>query len=125
VQLYDIIYELVEDLTKQVVDMLTPEVLRTDLGRAKILAIFRTEKDKMIVGGNVAEGKVKEGAEFEIKRGDEIIGKGQVTELQQSKVKAKEVLRGSEFGMSVKTNSKIMEGDVLVMFEETIRKRTL
>src|SRR5690606_34541964 len=40
IQNYDIIYELLEDITRQVVDMLTPEVLRTDLGRAKILAIF-------------------------------------------------------------------------------------
>ncbi len=125
VQLYDIIYELVEDLTREVVDMLTPEVLRTDMGRAKILAIFRTEKDKMIVGGNVAEGKIKDGAEFEIKRNDEIVGKGVITELQQSKIKAKEVLIGSEFGMSVKTESKIMEGDVLIVFEEIIKKKSL
>ena len=62
----------------------------------------------MIIGGNVAEGKVKDGAQFEIKRGDEILGKGAVTELQQSKVKTKEVLKGSEFGMSVKTPVKIL-----------------
>ncbi|MEJ0021699.1 MAG: translation initiation factor IF-2 [Candidatus Doudnabacteria bacterium] len=125
VQQYDIIYELIEDLTRQVVEMLTPEVLRTDLGRAKVLAIFRTEKDKMIIGGNVAEGKIKDGAEFEIKRGDEMVGKGQVLELQQNKIKTREVLHGSEFGSSVKTSNKIEAGDVLVMFEETIRKKTL
>jgi translation initiation factor IF-2 len=125
VQQYDIIYELVEDLTKEVVDMLTPEILRTDLGRAKILAIFRTEKDKMIIGGNVAEGKIKEGSQFEIKKGDSITGRGQVVELQQSKIKSKEVLKGSEFGASVKTSSKISEGDVLVLYEETIRKKSL
>ncbi len=125
VQQYDIIYELIEDLTRQVVEMLTPEVLRTDLGRAKILAIFRTEKDKMIIGGNVAEGKIKDGAEFEIKREDNIVGKGAVMQLQQNKISAKEVLKGSEFGASVKTNTKIVEGDVLVIFEETVRKRSL
>ena len=125
VQLYNIIYELVEDLTREVVDMLTPEVLRTDLGRAKILAIFRTEKDRMIIGGSVAEGKVKDGAEFEIKRGEEILGRGRIRELQQSKVKTKEVLQGTEFGMSVETTTKILEGDVLVVFEETVKKKTL
>jgi translation initiation factor IF-2 len=125
VQQYDIIYELVEDLTHQVVEMLTPEVLRTDLGRAKILAIFRTEKEKMIIGGNVAEGKIKDGAQFEIKRGDDIIGKGNVLELQQSKIKSKEVLVGSEFGASIKSSTKIAEGDVLVVFEESVRKKTL
>lgn len=124
-QQYEIIYELIEDLTRQVVEMLTPEILRSELGRAKILAVFRTEKDKMIIGGNVAEGKVRDNAQFEIKRGEEILGKGQVLELQQSKVKAKEVLKGNEFGMSVKTPVKIVEGDVLIMFEEIVKKKTL
>jgi translation initiation factor IF-2 len=125
VQLYDIIYELVEDLTKQVVDMMTPEILRTDLGRGKILGIFRTEKDRMIIGGTVAEGKVKDNAQFEIKRGEEIVGKGVVLELQQNKIKSKEVLKGSEFGSSVKTSAKIEEGDVLIFFEESTKKKTL
>lgn len=125
VQIYDVIYELLEDLTRQVVEMMTPEIVRTDLGRAKILAIFRTEKDKMIIGGTVAEGKVKDQALFEIKRGEGIIGKGSVLELQQNKVKTREVLRGSEFGMSVKSDVKIEDGDVLVMYEESVRKRSL
>lgn len=125
VQIYDVIYELLEDLTRQVVDMLTPEVLRTELGRAKILAIFRTEKDKMIIGGSVAEGKIKQDAQFEIKRGDIIVGKGQVLELQQNKIKSNEVLRGSEFGASIKGLVKIEVSDVLVLFEETVRKKTL
>jgi translation initiation factor IF-2 len=125
VQLYDIIYELVEDLTRQVIDMLTPEVMRTDLGRVKILAVFRTEKDKMIVGGQVAEGKIKNNASVEIKRGEEIVGKGQITELQQNKVKADEVLRGSEFGVSIKTSTNILDGDVLIVYEESVRKRNL
>lgn len=125
VQLYDIIYELVEDLTRQVIDMLTPEVMRTDLGRAKILAVFRTEKDKMIVGGQVAEGKIKEKTSVEIKRGEEIVGRGQITELQQNKIKASEVLRGSEFGVSIKTTTNILEGDVLIIYEESVRKRGL
>lgn len=134
IQNYDIIYELIEDITRQVVDMLTPEVLRTDLGRVKILAIFRTEKESMIVGGNVAEGKIRDGAEFEIKRpastrgeagGDEIVGKGQITGLQQNKIKTREVLAGTEFGANVKTGIKIMVDDVLVIFEETVKKKTL
>ncbi len=125
VKLYDIIYELIEDLTKQVVEMLTPEILRNDLGRVKILAVFRTEKEKMIIGGNVAEGKIKDGAQFEIKRGDDMVGTGQVLELQQNKIKSKEVLRGSEFGTVIKSNIKVEAGDVLVVFEESVRKRTL
>jgi len=125
VQLYEIIYELVEDLTRQVVDMLTPEILRSDLGRAKILGVFRTEKDKMIVGGTVAEGKIRDGALVEIKREEEIIGTGVISELQQSKIKTNEVLRNIEFGVSVKTTTPIAVGDVLIVYEESIKKKTL
>lgn len=125
IQMYDVIYELVEDLTRQVVEMMTPEIIRTDLGRAKILAVFRTEKEKMIIGGTVTEGKIKDQSEADIKRGDEIVGKGQVIELQQSKIKTKEVLKGSEFGLALKTSTKIEEGDVLVFYEESVRKKSL
>ena len=73
----------------------------------------------------MAEGKIKDNAEFEIKRGEEIVGKGQVLELQQNKVKTKEVFQGFEFGSSVKSSVKILEGDVLIVFEETVRKKSL
>ncbi|MBI3952645.1 MAG: translation initiation factor IF-2 [Candidatus Doudnabacteria bacterium] len=125
ISLYDIIYELVEDLTKQIVDMMTPEVVRTEIGSAKILAVFRSEKDRMIVGGSVIEGKIKDSALVEIKRLDQILGRGQILELQQNKAKVKEVLQGFEFGVSIKTDVKISDGDILRLFEESIKKRTL
>jgi translation initiation factor IF-2 len=125
VQLYDIIYELVEDITQQVVSMMTPEIVRADIGRAKILAVFRNEKGKQIVGGTVVEGKIKDNAGLEIKRGDDVIGKAEVIELQQNKTKTKEVLNGFEFGVSLKTTDKIHEGDLLVFFEETVKKKTI
>jgi len=125
IQLYDIIYELIEDVTQQVVSMMTPEIVRADIGRAKILAVFRTEKEKQIVGGTVVEGKIKEGSGIEIKRGDDIIGKAVILELQQNKSKAKEVMNGFEFGISLKTNTRIEEGDLLVVFEETVKKKSI
>jgi translation initiation factor IF-2 len=125
IQLYDIIYELVEDITQQVIAMMTPEIVREDIGRAKILAVFRSEKERQIVGGSVIEGKIKDNSGIEIKRGDDIVGKAEINELQQNRVKSKEVLKGFEFGISLKTPTKIQEGDLLVVFEETVRKKTI
>ena len=125
VQLYAIIYELVEDITQRVLALMTPEIIRGDIGRAKILGVFRTEKEKQIVGGTVVEGKIKETANIEIKRGDEVVGTAEVVEMQQNKMKTKEVLNGFEFGVNLKTNTKIHEGDILVFFEETVKKRTI
>lgn len=125
VRLYDIIYELVEDLTRQVVELMTPEVIRTDLGKAKVLAVFLSEKGRMIVGGSVMEGKIKEGSSVEIKRDSELVGQGRITELQQNKSKVKEVLKGFEFGVNIRTDVKIQEGDLFNIYEETVRKRSL
>lgn len=125
IQLYDIIYELVEDITQQVIAKMTPEVVRAEIGRAKILAVFRSEKERQIVGGSVADGKVKDNAQVEIKRGDAIVGSAQINELQQNKTKTREVLNGFEFGINLKTNTKIHEGDVLVIYEETVKKKSL
>jgi hypothetical protein len=45
--------------------------------------------------------------------------------MQQQKVPAKEVSRGNEFGMKLKTNVKVLEGDVIESFEENLKQKTL
>jgi hypothetical protein len=44
--------------------MFTPETEKITFGKAKILAIFRTEKTQMIVGGRVEEGELKKPAKL-------------------------------------------------------------
>jgi translation initiation factor IF-2 len=41
---YEVIYELLEDVTTAVIKLFTPETEKFVLGKAKILAVFRTEK---------------------------------------------------------------------------------
>jgi translation initiation factor IF-2 len=129
IDLYDIIYELIEDVTTAVVKMLSPELIKTSFGKAKILKVFMTEKGSMIIGGKVEEGMIKKAGEIAILRmkdGErEEIGRGEITELQQSKVAAKEVMAGNEFGMKVKTNIKIEEGDMIESFEEKLKAKDL
>src|SRR6185436_6691378 len=45
---YEVIYELIEDITSAVIKMFTPELEKIAFGTAKILQIFRTEKGLMI-----------------------------------------------------------------------------
>ena len=63
---YKIIYELVEDIKKRLSDMLPPEIERSDFGKLKVLAIFKTGKKDMIVGGKVTKGKIVKGSLIEI-----------------------------------------------------------
>jgi translation initiation factor IF-2 len=122
---YDVIYELIEDVTSAVIKMFTPELEKTSFGRAKILAIFRTEKGEMIIGGKVEQGELRKKSQIAIWRNEAELGRGEILELQQSKVAARTIGQNEEFGMKIKTPLKILVGDVLESFEESIKKKTL
>ncbi len=120
---YAVIYELVEDITQALLKMIPLEILRTVLGRAKIKAIFRTEKESMIFGGEVLEGKLMEKKKFEIWRDKQLLGDGKIDELQQNKVEVSEVAAGREFGIKALTKILIQPGDILSVYDETVRKK--
>ncbi len=122
---YDVIYELIEDVTSAVIKMFTPELEKVSFGRAKILAIFRTEKGEMIIGGRVNDGEIKKNGQILVSREGAELGRGEILELQQSKVMAKSVTAGNEFGMRIKTPVKLQVNDILESFEEKIKPKTL
>jgi translation initiation factor IF-2 len=127
---YDVIYELLENITSAVIAMFTPEMEKASFGRGTVLAIFRTEKSQMIIGGRVDEGEIRKSKPVAIWRKseageDEEIGRGEIIDLQQNKIDTKEVPQGAEFGMKLKTNVKIREKDQIESFEETLKQKTL
>ncbi|OGE97859.1 MAG: hypothetical protein A3A83_04170 [Candidatus Doudnabacteria bacterium RIFCSPLOWO2_01_FULL_48_57] len=123
VDIYDIIYELIEDVTQALLVMMPMVVVETILGRAKIKAVFRTEKDLMIVGGEVAEGKIADKKKFRIYRDKSPIGEGKIDELQQNKIEVSEVGQGKEFGLKIKVKTPVKAGDVLEIFDESVKKK--
>ena len=123
VDLYEVIYELIEDVTSVLLAMMPVEIQQVILGRAKIKAVFRTEKDSMIIGGEVIEGRVVDKKKFKIFRTKTFIGEGKIDELQQNRVEAPEVLAGKEFGLKVLTQKPILAGDILEVFDEQVKKR--
>ncbi|MFA6383638.1 MAG: translation initiation factor IF-2 [Parcubacteria group bacterium] len=122
---YKIIYELVEDIKNRLTDMLPMEIERNDLGKMSVLAIFKTGKKDMIVGGKVTSGKVVNGSLIEVMRGENIIGKGKLFNLQQNKVNVDEVTSGNECGITFDGETKIKEGDILISYKEEVKKKTL
>lgn len=125
IKTYRIIYELIEELKKMMADLLPPEIVRTDLGRLKVMAIFKTGKRDMIVGGRVIEGKMIKGENIEVKRDGEIVGKGKLSNLQQNKQNTSEVNQGNECGITYDGSVKIKEGDLLICYKEEVVKRKL
>jgi translation initiation factor IF-2 len=125
IKTYGIIYELVESVKNMMADLLPPEIVRTDLGRMKVMAIFKNGKHDMIVGGRVIDGKMTKGEIIEIKRDAEIVGKGKLSNLQQNKQNTEEVGQGNECGITFDGSTKIKEGDLLICYKEEVKKRKL
>lgn len=115
---YRIIYELIEDVKKEMSARLLPEIKRIDLGRLKVLAIFKNMKKSMIVGGKVMNGKIVKGESIEILREKKSIGKGKLVQLQQNKEEVTEVKENFECGLTFEGIEKIEVGDVLLSYKE-------
>ncbi|MFA5086364.1 MAG: translation initiation factor IF-2 [Candidatus Paceibacterota bacterium] len=120
VKVYDfsIIYELAQKVRELMERKLVKEKERTDLGKIEVLAIFRTEKNRQIVGGNVIDGEVQKGVSLEIFRNGEKVGQGRIVELQSNKKDFDVVKKGKECGILYQGSERIKEGDELVVYKE-------
>jgi translation initiation factor IF-2 len=125
IKTYKVIYELIEDIKKRLENMLGEEISRTDLGKLKILAVFKTGKKDMIVGGKVISGKMVNEENIEVARDDKSLGRGKLFNLQQNKINVDEVKEGMECGITFEGETRIKEGDVLICFHEDIVKKSL
>ncbi len=122
---YNIIYELIEDVKEEMSSRLAPEIKRTDLGRLKVLAIFKNMKKSMIVGGKVMNGKIIKGEQLEILRDKQPLSKGKLVQLQQNKEEVEEVKENFECGLTFEGSEKIEVGDILLSFKEEEVKRKI
>ncbi|MBU4284749.1 translation initiation factor IF-2 [Patescibacteria group bacterium] len=122
---YDIIYELFEGIKKEASKLLELESNREDLGKLKVIAIFRREKTRMIVGGKVSEGKIVNKTHIDIMRNEEKVGTGKIIQLQHNKQDMAEVEKGREAGIMFEGNAIIEEGDVLECYRVERKKREL
>ncbi len=124
---YEIIYELIDDVLVRLNAMLPDEVVRTELGKAEVVAIFRTEKDRMVFGCKIKHGMAKSGAKLIVWRKDgeaeQPMGQGEIESVQIGKEKVKEVMAGQECGISYHGKEKVQVGDRLDIYTEESKTR--
>jgi len=119
---FEVIYELVQTVRQLLEKRIEPELVRVDLGKIKVLAIFRTEKNRQIAGGKVSEGKIQKGALVDVYRDEEKIGKGKIVNLKRDQSEVGQVEKGKECGMLYEGNVQLEEGDILEIYIEEKKK---
>jgi len=112
---FEIIYDLVEAVRILMEKEFKPKEELKEIGKVKVLAIFRTEKNRQIVGGKVIEGEITKGVKIEILRNEEKIGEVRLISLQKNKKIIEEAKKGEECGMLFEGNVRIEDDDILVI----------
>ena len=141
VQTFDVIYELIETIRKNMAALLQPEINRIFLGRLKVLAVFKQSAKSQIFGGKVTSGKAVRGAMGEVSRDSSIVAAGKIGQLQHNKEDVSEVKEGLEAGIRLDVISgpryaegsgeasqpfaEVAVGDILEIYEEEETQRTL
>ncbi|MBR2068813.1 MAG: translation initiation factor IF-2 [Candidatus Gastranaerophilales bacterium] len=110
---YDIIYQVLEDIEKTMLSLLSPEIEDVELGKAEVRAVFTVGKTTRIAGCYVTEGKIVRSKTARVLRDGVEIFKGEIDQLKRFKDDVKEVKEGFECGISFAKFNDIQEGDII------------
>lgn len=125
IRYYDVIYAAVDDVHQALEGLLEPDVAVKELGVAEVTELFKIPKIGIIAGSKVVSGIAKRNAKVRLVRDGEMLFDGELNALKRFKDEVKEVLEGSECGISLKDFTKIKEGDRIEFYEEEIIARKL
>jgi translation initiation factor IF-2 len=123
IRVYNIIYEVIEDVEKALKGLLGPIKKEVVLGRAQVREIFRVSKIGVVAGSYVTEGKLVRGADARLFRNGDVVHEGKVSSLRRFKDDVREVQAGYECGVGVEGYEAWEAGDIIEAFtyEEVAR----
>ena len=116
IRLYDIIYQLAEDVEKALQGLLTPEDREVMDGHAEVRALFSMGRRNRIAGCQVLDGRIARNLQVRVFRGKELVHTGPIGSLKRFKDDVREVTAGFECGISVDGFLEFQEGDILETF---------
>lgn len=113
---YSVIYELIENLQKQMLKLMDPTIDEIVTGEAEILQIFEMRGER-IAGVRVKTGEIKKTDQFYQKRGDVRLGEVFLKTMQHGKEIISSVKAKNEAGLTFqKKKLDFQVGDILVAY---------
>lgn len=113
IRLYQVIYDLLEDVKKALKGLLAPKLEESVLGRAEVRQTFHVPKVGMVAGCFVTSGRIVRGAQVRVLRDSRVVYDGRIESLKRFKDDVREVSEGYECGIGIEKFNDIKEGDVI------------
>ncbi len=123
-RIYNVIYELVNDIKAALVGMLEPKLKKVFLGKAEVKKVFKLTSGT-IAGCIVNKGKFDRKSVINLVRNGSVVYEGELSSLKRFKDDVREVGEGFECGMSLKGFSELMQGDIIEAYEIKKIARTM
>ena len=125
INVYDVIYEAVDDITAALEGLLTPERRETVEGAAEVRETFRVSKVGTIAGCYVIDGRIDRKAHGRLIRDGVVVYDGAISSLKRFKDDVKEVRESFECGIGIANFNDIKVGDVIEAYSVEEVARTL
>mgnify|MGYP001338604295 CR=1 FL=1 len=125
IRIYNVIYNVVDDIKLALEGLLEPDKIENIIGKAIVQQQFKIPNLGFIAGSKVTEGIIQRNVGARLYRDEELFIEGKIESLKRFKDDVKDVKEGLECGIGVSGMKKYLEGDVIEVFEVKEVKRTL
>jgi translation initiation factor IF-2 len=116
-RLYEVIYQVLEDVQQALVGMLKPEFEEVVTGDAEVREVFSIPRVGRVAGCYVQNGTITRGSRVRFLRDGVVIWNGTITSLKRFKDDAREVQQGFECGIGLSDFQDLKQGDVIETYE--------
>lgn len=114
---YNIIYDVIEDITASITGMIKPDLIEEMIGVAEVKQTFKVSKIGIVSGCIVSSGVIRRKSLIRLLRDDVVIYSGKIKTLKRFKDDASEVNEGTECGIGLENCKDIKEGDTMEAYE--------
>jgi translation initiation factor IF-2 len=116
-RVYQVIYELLDELRAAMAGLLPPSVKEKLLGRAEVRRTFNVPRVGTVAGCYVLEGLIRRNAGARLVRDGIQVHQGRFASLKRFKDDVREVQTGFECGIGIDGYNDVKIGDVIEAFE--------
>ena len=116
-RLYEVIYQVLEDVNSALLGMLQPEFEEVVTGDAEVREVFGVPRVGKVAGCYVRNGTITRGSRVRFLRDGVVIWNGTISSLKRFKEDAREVQSGFECGIGLSDFQDLKPGDVIETYD--------
>jgi translation initiation factor IF-2 len=116
-RLYEVIYQVLEDVQSALLGMLKPEFEEVVTGEAEVREVFSIPRVGKVAGCYVRNGRITRGSRVRFLRDGVVIWNGAISSLRRFKEDVREVQSGFECGIGLENYQDLKQGDVIETYE--------